>query len=99
MHETAGHKSRLWIFDQVSSGAAERKQDTNARSRSGGRRFHRDALNHNLSISPDCLISSNLESSDIVGPHNFRGGPFGKVFKRLGERPRGRLVGEDGAVV
>ena len=23
LHETAGHKSRLWIFDQVSSGAAE----------------------------------------------------------------------------
>jgi hypothetical protein len=34
MHETAGHKSRLWIFDQVSSGAAERKQETNAPSRS-----------------------------------------------------------------
>src|SRR5262249_47313981 len=26
MHETAGHKSRLWIFDQVSSGAAESRQ-------------------------------------------------------------------------
>src|SRR5215472_1455907 len=23
MHETAGHESRLWIFDQVSNGAAE----------------------------------------------------------------------------
>src|SRR6516162_3568530 len=35
MHETAGYESRLWIFDQVSSGAAERKQETNAPSRSG----------------------------------------------------------------
>ena len=35
MHEMAGHKSRLWIFDQVSSGAAERKRETNAPSRSG----------------------------------------------------------------
>jgi hypothetical protein len=35
MHETAGYQSRLWIFEQVSSGAAERKQETNAPSRSG----------------------------------------------------------------
>ena len=35
MHETAGYQSRLWLFEQVSSGAAERKQETNAPSRSG----------------------------------------------------------------
>jgi hypothetical protein len=35
MHETAGHESRLWIFDPVSSRAAERKQETNAPSLSG----------------------------------------------------------------
>jgi hypothetical protein len=32
MHETAGHESRLWIFDPVSSRALERKQETNAPS-------------------------------------------------------------------
>ena len=35
MHETAGHESRLWIFDPVSSRAVERKQETNAPSFSG----------------------------------------------------------------
>src|SRR5215831_10118986 len=34
MHETAGHKSRLWIFDQVSS----------ARLRGSKKRTHRAAL-------------------------------------------------------
>ena len=32
MHETAGHESRLWIFDPVSSRAVESKQETNAPS-------------------------------------------------------------------
>jgi hypothetical protein len=35
MHETAGHESRLWIFDRVSSRAAYRKHETNAPSLSG----------------------------------------------------------------
>src|SRR5215831_6750405 len=37
LHETAGSESRLWIFDLVSSGAAERKAETSAPSLSGGR--------------------------------------------------------------
>src|SRR5262252_3939809 len=32
MHETAGHESRLWIFDPVSSRAAEREQERNGPS-------------------------------------------------------------------
>ena len=35
LHETAGHESRLWIFDLVSGRAAERKEETNAPSLSG----------------------------------------------------------------
>ena len=35
MHETARHESKLWIFDPVSSRAAERKQEANAASLSG----------------------------------------------------------------
>src|SRR5262249_5929720 len=38
LHETAGSESRLWIFDLVSSGAAERKAETSAPSLSGGTR-------------------------------------------------------------
>src|SRR5262249_51374035 len=37
LHETAGSESRLWIFDLVSRGAAERKAETSAPSLSGGR--------------------------------------------------------------
>ena len=32
MHETAGHESRLWIFDPVSGRAADKKHETNAPS-------------------------------------------------------------------
>jgi len=35
MHETAGHESRLWIFDPVSGRAADKKHETNAPSLSG----------------------------------------------------------------
>ncbi len=35
MHETAGHGSRLWIFDPVSGRAADKKHETNAPSLSG----------------------------------------------------------------
>src|SRR5262245_10211908 len=38
MHETARHESRLWIFDPVSSRAAERKQEAKRSEPLWGRR-------------------------------------------------------------
>jgi hypothetical protein len=38
MHETAGHESRLWIFDQIDSHGFKGKQGTNVPSRSAASR-------------------------------------------------------------
>jgi hypothetical protein len=71
LHETAGHKSRLWIFDQVSSGAAEREQETNAPINRGSALFTVDSVNLAVTaVKPDKLgvVYTNWDDPKIVQP-------------------------------
>jgi hypothetical protein len=57
MHETARHESGLWIFDPVSSRAAERKQETNAASLSG------DEANWEIRPDVGCAAPASAQSN------------------------------------